>query len=401
MIRAEHSQRGAVALISTSGYDVISSPVINTASYLSSTGYAVDLFVVQHSMFEPPAFSQSSIRTVAYKPRWLRHASIVHDLEALLYFVQQSATQYDFLVGFDPGGLRYAAVLGWMWRRPYVYHSLELNVLEESASWREWAAKQVEVVLSQQAIFTLTQHVLRAAVLAKENHLDPDRILLAYNSPIGPPCVAKDAWLREMFGIGPDKIIVLAVGSLIAEHSILELAQAALHWPDNYVLVVHGWFADPTYERQVRALASVRSDHIHISTQLLSPPDKYRVFQSADIGLVFFTPVNVNMRLGGVSAGKLFDFARCGVPVIASDLPGMRELVQDRGWGVVVPTPAEIETVLDQLMTSYDSHSASAVETYEEYEFSKSYAGILERIERTLYGDHYLAARERQTGTER
>ena len=388
MIHAKHSPRGAVALVSTSGYDVISSPVVNTASYLSSTGYVVDLFVVQHARFEPPTFSQSSIRTVAFKPQWLRRVPIVRDLAALLHYARQSAAQYDFLVGFDPGGLRYAAVLGWMWRRPYVYHSLELNVSGDSASWRERIAKQVEVLLSQRAMLTLTQHELRAEALATENHLDPDRIMIAYNSPIGPPYVEKDTWLREMFGIRYDQTIVLAVGSLIAEHSILELVQAALHWSDTYALVIHGWFVDPTYEQQIRALASARADHIYISTQWLPPSEKHRVFQSADVGLVFFNPINVNMRLGGVAAGKLFDFARCGVPVIVNDLPGMRELVQDRGWGFVVNTPAEIGGTLNQLMTCYDSCSASAIETYEEYEFSKSYAGILERVERTLHSDH-------------
>ena len=205
---------------------------------------------------------------------------------------------------------------------------------------------------------------------------------------MGLPLVEETPWLRKKFGIGSDKIIVLAVGSLIPEHSILELVQAALHWPEKYVLVVHGWFVNPIYEQQVRTLAFIGSDHIHISAELLPLSEKYLVFQSADVGLVFFNPVNVNMRLGGVSAGKLFDFARCGVPVIACDLPGMRELIHDRGWGFVVGDPAGIGQALDQLMTCHDSCRASAIKTYKEYEFSKCYAGILQRVGGILYSDH-------------
>lgn len=161
---------------------------------------------------------------------------------------------------------------------------------------------------------------------------------------------------------------------------ILEIAESACQWPMDFVLVVHGWFDDRVYEERLRAVAERVPGRIFVSTEFLPIERKYDVFQSADIGVVAFGPDNDNHLFVGAAAGKLFEFARCGVPVVANDLPGMRKLISGRCGEVCGPWLESIESVLQTVNHNYDVYAKGCAEFYSQHEFSACYRSFLKKF---------------------
>ena len=50
----------------------------------------------------------------------------------------------------------------------------------------------------------------------------------------------KGDYFRDLFGIGPDKRIILNAGDIAASHMSLQLAEAASEWGDDLVLILQG-----------------------------------------------------------------------------------------------------------------------------------------------------------------
>jgi glycosyltransferase involved in cell wall biosynthesis len=105
------------------------------------------------------------------------------------------------------------------------------------------------------------------------------------------------------------------------------------------------------------------------------------LYSSADIGLAVYGAIDRNYSFIGAAAGKVFGFMRVGTPIIASDLPGMRELVVATGSGVLVRDVAEIADRLLQIVRSFDDYSRAAQAAFQSYEFSRHYIPVVARLE--------------------
>jgi glycosyltransferase involved in cell wall biosynthesis len=221
-------------------------------------------------------------------------------------------------------------------------------------------------------------------ILANDLGIPPESIGIALNGPIGPPLPERSGYLQRKLGIDGSKVLVLAVGSLMRETWIDRILASVDVWPPDCALVLHGWIPDAYFANQVRADAARHPGRVFVSTELLPDSEKYRIFQSAIIGLVCYEPTDDNLKYAAGSSGKLYDFMRVGVPVVANDIPGMRELVEGNACGVVVQSAEQIGPAIRTLLGDYRTYSQSALAAYEKYRFDTSYEAVLPRIESTL-----------------
>ncbi|MCX5751410.1 MAG: hypothetical protein NT099_07065 [Candidatus Saganbacteria bacterium] len=373
-----------VALFSMSGYDLISNPLINLAKYLSKRGYVVDIFGLGSTKFAVPDFESGGINCILFNAAVFRGRFFRFFQVAYFFFTRMMGKKYSFFVGFDPPGLKMAAFISLFLRVPFIYFSLEIISKSTIKSWRQHFQKWLESKLSFRALLSITQDKKRAEILARENGLNLNKIMVIHNSPLGEPLKDKSFWLRDKFEINDSRIIVLAVGSLIPEHLIEELVNMALYWSEQYVLVLHGWFANAAFETKIKSIIGQSSGKIILSTELLPIAQKYQVFQSADIGLAVYRPAGDNFLYTGLAAGKIFDFLRCGIPVVVNDLPGMKGFLQDTGAGEVVADLGDIESVLPRIISEREKYAKAAFKLFEQYENSKSSAVVIDRIESAL-----------------
>ena len=366
-----------VALISVDGHVGISTPVINTAKYLAMEGFNVDLYIVKSKIFKPPVFNNKNINVVILNI--LFNKFIIREIEiAMKYF--KPPQKYHFLIGYDPGGLISTGIINIIWRVPFVYHNLELFTVNRGDSWKHSIIKVLERWFSKRALFVLSQDKERANILAKDNALERGKVLISCNSPMGNVLPEKYYFFHEKFNISKEKKIVLAVGSLIKEHSIDKIIGSINEWPSEFVLVLHGWFPYRDFEQMIRNEAEQSRGRVFISTQLLNNDEKHIIFQSADIGLVFFEPININLLYAAGSASKLYDFMRTGVPIIANDLPGMKEIVENNNIGIVVKDASKIKYVLPEIMNNYSKLRNNELNNFDRFKFESTFSIIIKKI---------------------
>jgi glycosyltransferase involved in cell wall biosynthesis len=369
----------SVALFTCFEWVSISTSVINTARYLADRGYEVDLYLIPGGRFGEPTFSEQAIRKIVVIPRRF----LIGQLK-FLWARWRQGKDYRFAIGFDPLGLVTAAMQRLVFGTPYAYHSLEILCISPESSWKLRLLKKLERRTARRALLCITQDAQRGAILANDLGIAQGRIGIALNSPIGPALPQRSGYLQRKLGIDASKTIVLAVGSLMREHWIDRILDSVDAWPADCVLVLHGWIPDSNFATQVMAEAAKRPGRVFVSTDLLPDADKYQVFQSAAIGLVCYEPTDDNLKYAAGSSGKLYDFMRVGVPVVANDIPGMRGLVAGNSCGIVIESAEHIAQAIGAMLANYRTFSQSALAAYENYRFDASYEAVLRRIESSL-----------------
>jgi glycosyltransferase involved in cell wall biosynthesis len=157
---------------------------------------------------------------------------------------------------------------------------------------------------------------------------------------------APRAAARVALGAQDDEFIVGFLGSLTGEEGMGLLLDALERAPPKVRLVAHGgpakeadrWQADAA-ARGLGARACIRGP--------VSPKELYQRLSGADVGAMLLANAGANYELR--APNKLFDYMALGLPILATDLPEPRELVEGTGAGVVVErTP---QAVADALRT--------------------------------------------------
>lgn len=212
---------------------------------------------------------------------------------------------------------------------------------------RHWARAADAVVTVNDAYADILAGLLgvpRPAVV--RNCPDP------YDPPDGPP-----DRLRARLGIPPATAIVLYQGGLMTERGIEQGMDAILAVPDA-VLVVMGFGSN-------RALYAARAAEAPYRGRVLladpvSPQELLEWTASADVMLMTIQPTTLNHR--HTTPQKLWEAIAAGVPVVASDLPGMAEVVREVGCGLVCdPTdPAAIAASIHDLLGRSPEERAAA-----------------------------------------
>ncbi|MEO5965456.1 MAG: glycosyltransferase [Candidatus Limnocylindrales bacterium] len=153
--------------------------------------------------------------------------------------------------------------------------------------------------------------------------------------------------IRHALGLPPETAIALYQGQLITDRGIEEAMEAILDVP-GAVLALLGFgplqatleerVRTPRYAGQVFVLPAVGPDELLLWTA------------SADVSVMAIAPTSINHRF--TTPQKLFESLAAGVPVVASDLPGMAEIVTPSGAGVLCDplSPASIAAAIRSIV---------------------------------------------------
>jgi glycosyltransferase involved in cell wall biosynthesis len=194
----------------------------------------------------------------------------------------------------------------------------------------------------------LTVNDAYAGLLVDQLHIPRPTVVMNCREIWTPPSPRPDL-IREALGLPAETGIVLYQGFLTIERGIEQAMEAILQVP-SAVLVLMGFgvleegLADqvtrPPYLGRVHLLPPV-------------PPEALlRWSASADALIMAIQPTTLNHRY--TTPQKLFESMAAGVPVVASDLPGMAPIVQATGAGVLCdPTsPASIAAAISSIMSA-------------------------------------------------
>ena len=159
--------------------------------------------------------------------------------------------------------------------------------------------------------------------------LRPDDIVVVMNTPEYSELVTSNR-IREELGLPAGDRIVLYQGIMNAGRALHELVESARDFPDDVRLVLlgHGVLAD-----SLRRLVSDLGLGERVFLPGSVPQSQLREWTaSADLGVLILDPINLSKRLA--SANKLFEYMAAQIPILTTDLPENRRIVDgcDCGW---------------------------------------------------------------------
>lgn len=185
---------------------------------------------------------------------------------------------------------------------------------------RRWAGEADRV---------LTVNDAYAELLREDLGIPRPEVVMNCRETWTPPTPPPDL-IRQALAIPADIAVVLYQGILTTERGIEQAMEAILAVPRaTLVLMGFGAMRDGLIEAASRPPYLGR---MHVLPAV--PPEELLLWTaSADVLVMAYQGITLNHR--HVTPQKLFESFAAGVPVVASDLPGMGDIVRATGAGVV------------------------------------------------------------------
>ena len=403
----------------------VSPMIIHTARMLAASGFQVDIFIDEKTFWASPVkFTESKIRVVMCKSRPRREDNIIGwiiweimerlgkrivfnlyylfygdkiKLERYLgifnpmqYFFSRalmtyiSGKSYMALIGIDRGGLLPCSYAAKKLNIPVVYYNMELFQKKNCRDKRDFLCKALEIKCSQKCWFTVIQDRERAQVYMRENKISEDSIRYLAIATCGQPLTKKGDYFRKKFHLSKDQIIVIYAGNIVDWAMCYEIVQSVSDWPENCVLILHTWRKDIEKTGYFKKIVKESdSKRVYFSTIPLEYEELPNALSSADIGLLFYRPIDENFTEIASSSNKIAQYVQVGLPVIASDFPSIRRILQKYKSGVCVSGPDKIGEAVKKVLEDYDFYRRGAFMSYQEhYNFSKAFVPILSEFKK-------------------
>lgn len=136
-----------------------------------------------------------------------------------------------------------------------------------------------------------------------------------------------------LLGLSEDEQVVLYQGNFFPHRGIEQLVRAIAEVPRGVAVLM----GSGPHETALRAAISASGAAGSVRIIPPVPPEELLAWvASADVVAVPVQPSTLNHRLN--TPQKFFEAMAAGVPVVASDLPGMAPIVRETGCGVLVDT---------------------------------------------------------------
>jgi glycosyltransferase involved in cell wall biosynthesis len=154
---------------------------------------------------------------------------------------------------------------------------------------------------------------------------------------------------RKALGVPDDVRIILLQGAFIdPDRGGMELVQS-MQWVNHAVLLVIGTGRDLAAMKQ-----TVVRLHLESKVRFIAklPYQQLRTYTAlADVGVSLDKPLHLNYAYS--LPNKVFDYIHAGVPLLVSDLPELRRLIEMHGVGKIVSdvTPEKIAQALNEMLS--------------------------------------------------
>jgi len=295
-----------------------------------------------------PALEQAGIRHIPL-PGSTRSFSLRSDLRAMVSLWRILRRERpDVLHTHNPKPGLYGRVVGRVAGVPVIVNTIHGLYATPDDPWPKRALVYgLETLASRCSDVELVQSREDVELVTRRHITPPDRTVLLGNGvdlerfdPDRLPEGTRDE-VRRSLGIPEDRIVVGIVGRLVAEKGFPELLQAMEQLDERFVLVAIGPYdpdkADAVSPASVEAAR--RRGHLFLGMRT----DVDALYTAIDI---FVLPSH---REGFPRAAM--EAAAMGLPIVATDIRGCREVVEHERTGLLVPvrSPDELASAIRRL----------------------------------------------------
>jgi glycosyltransferase involved in cell wall biosynthesis len=339
------------------------SRVLRAAEALSASGWKVSVFALHENGLPLQQDEQThEVRRFWLASRsWPRHRVIqlFKYVECLLRMVWAGIQMKPTIVHANdlislPIGYLVAKVL----RARLVYDAHEYwadpSDKTEFPPWLFECGVWLERVLARRADAVLTVSDGIAQEMARAMKIPPPVVVRNMpNAPCSEPTEVRQRVLREALGIDANTPIVLHVGGIGPGRGLetLVLAMQRIDPPAVALLLGDGAPASYCDDLKARVITLGLTNRIYFHPAV--PPDEVCIFSAgATIGVATIESVCLSYQL--CLPNKLFEYIQAGLPVIVSNLPEMKSVIEKYGVGETVPErdAMALATALNSLLSS-------------------------------------------------
>ena len=163
---------------------------------------------------------------------------------------------------------------------------------------------------------------------------------------------------RERVGLPQDKRLIICTGKVYCGYKEVEyLLEAANALPEGVEMIIVGGRGD--HVERLRSEARWAGINRVRFTGFV-PPSEVQYYQFAADILLLYYPGNMPLNKYR-SPGKLFEYMASGRPIIAADLPILKEVLGEKPSAIMVPpdSPAQLAKAIMGLLA--DNHRAEAL----------------------------------------
>ncbi len=242
-------------------------------------------------------------------------------------------------------------------RKPLVYEAYELTIPFPETSVKFWRRSAKLLMRFLALVLPRCAGIIATTPLyaqEMQKHFQLKEVCLLRNIPPY-KVVQKSDRLRQHLGLNPHIYIALYQGYIEPLRNLDKLVRAAKFLEPGIIIVMMGKGVEETVSQLETLIAEEGvADRVKII-----PPVPYEELlswtASADLGLIVYSPdysPAIKMCLGN----KLFEFLMAGVPVLASQLDAVVEIIKTYDVGQVVSslTPASIGEAINSMLADRD-----------------------------------------------
>ena len=261
-----------------------------------------------------------------------------------LYLLLRTPT--DIYHAVEITALPACSIAAWVRRKPLIFEAYELPPPETSVRFWQRLNSLILGVLRMilpHCAGVITTTPLYAQEMCKQ--FDLAEVVVVRNIP--EYCaIQKTDRLRHSLGLTSDTRIALYQGIFQKRRGLDKLVHAAQFLEPNSVIVLMG--SGSTTKKELEAL--IQQKQLSERVKIIPPVPEYRDVPewtaSADIGLLLYPPSH-SLSVRFILPNKLFEYIMAGVPVLASQLDAVAEIVDAYGVGQVIASEAPQDIALE------------------------------------------------------
>jgi len=303
----------------------------------------------------------------------------------LIEVLRRADRDADLFLGYDMHGFLTARLLATLHRRPVVYHCHDYTPVDTAITFGARCVKAFERRYASSADAVIVPDRERGEVMRRELQLTGPLLTVA-NAPAHRYDSPGNALTEALVAQGKSfSRIVLRQGRIGPGHGIEATLRSIPMWRSRqWGFAVMGP-GESDYVRSLLQLAEVLGVSHQFAILPLVSYDKVPLYTpGADIGHALYEPIHVNNVYIATASNKLMEYMAAGLPVLVSDRPGLRALVETHGCGVSVDesSPESIAAAVNALLSdpnlSRRLGAAGARAFEEEYSYERQFAPVLE-----------------------
>jgi len=349
--------------------------------YLSQKSYQVTVISSSEYKYPSPTFDNNNIKFIFVKKR-SKKIELPTTIKLGWEFIKYSLSQKPiYCIGGDTFGNILLSTLNKVFGFKHIYFLLEYPQIITEKHDRLSKTDRKEWKVLQKAFLVITHDDFHKKFLTDEIKLNANKILTLPNATFTEIVDYTSKTLRELFGISVNKKIILHSGGLGAWFRCKELAESTKNWPDDTVLIFHTSH-DVSGDNYFETLRNTYyNDKVFFSIKPVPTFELDSLVCSANIGIALYSVKLLEYRAEfmGFAAGKIGNYLKCGLPVIATKLFSFTYL-ENYHCGILINSEDEISDAINIITKNYEEYSKNARVCYQALWYPEKFVNEIIRV---------------------